>query len=111
PLFTKRNRHGNRVLYMKFNYFMHITTGFMKTEIKRLTPLLWTPAISILLLMSCAEDEHTYDGSGSFEATEIVVSSEATGTIEIFDVVDAQKLSQGEVVGYIDTTLLHLQKG
>lgn len=82
----------------------------MKTEIKLSNLLLLATTMSILLLLSCTEDEYTYDGSGSFDATEIVISSEASGILEEFQVEEGQKLSQGDVVGFIDTTLLFLQK-
>ncbi len=66
--------------------------------------------LAYISLSSCTGNEHKYDGSGTFEATEILVSSEAIGTIMEFHAKEGQQLSKDEVVGFIDTTLLHLQK-
>lgn len=90
----------------------------MKTETKPHAIIQVTSPVILLIMLplafialtSCNKNEHTYDGSGTFEATEIVVSSEATGSIMEFHAEEGKHLSKGEVVGYIDTTLLHLQK-
>lgn len=61
------------------------------------------------LLASCT-NQTTYDASGSFEADEIIISSEATGTIEAFNLVEGQDIPAGAILGYIDTTQLYLKK-
>jgi HlyD family secretion protein len=48
--------------------------------------------------------------SGAFEATEIVVSSQATGQIMQFDLTEGQRLEANQTVGFIDTLQLHLKK-
>ncbi|HTE29686.1 MAG TPA: efflux RND transporter periplasmic adaptor subunit [Chryseolinea sp.] len=65
---------------------------------------------SLLTLVSCTTDNHLYDASGTFEAIETIVSSEASGTIKKFDVLEGQILKQGQFVGYIDSIQLHLQR-
>ena len=51
-----------------------------------------------------------YDASGTFEATEVIVSAEGNGRIERFDVEEGQRLTAGEVVGSIDSIQLYLKK-
>ncbi|HCO67541.1 MAG TPA: hypothetical protein DIT04_07280 [Dysgonomonas sp.] len=68
--------------------------------------------ISLLLFItiSCNRNSLTHDASGIFEATEIIVSAEASGKIEQFDVIEGNVLTAGQRLGYIDTTQLYLQK-
>ena len=66
--------------------------------------------LGILLLASCSNKDGDYDASGSFEATEIIVSSEASGKIEYLTIMEGQQLEKGQQVGLIDTTQLYLQK-
>ncbi|MGA7305978.1 MAG: HlyD family efflux transporter periplasmic adaptor subunit [Rhodothermales bacterium] len=58
----------------------------------------------------CANGPERSDAYGNFETTEIVVSSEAMGRIMTFDVEEGMRLSAGQVVGYIDTLQLALQR-
>ncbi len=71
--------------------------------------LLTTLALSLLLL-SCRNNKEDYDATGSFEATEIIVSSQANGRILTFNLNEGDQLLQGQMVGVIDSTQLHLQK-
>ena len=67
--------------------------------------------LSILLLAnSCNTKEVKWDATGSFEATEVIVSSQSNGIIEQFKVQEGDKLTAKEVVGYVDTTQLYLKK-
>lgn len=66
--------------------------------------------VSFLFLLSCNNTNDDYDATGSFEATEIIVSSQANGKILDFQVSEGQKLQQGQLVGVIDSTQLYLQK-
>ena len=67
--------------------------------------------LSILLLLSaCGNDSKTYDASGVFEATEIIVSAQANGELMQFDVVEGAEIEANTPVGYIDTTQLFLKK-
>ncbi len=63
-----------------------------------------------LLLASCNRNKYPYDASGTFEATEVIVSSEASGKIEVFDLKEGDLLTAGQMVGYIDSTQLYLKK-
>ncbi|MHC1690211.1 MAG: HlyD family secretion protein [Bacteroidales bacterium] len=76
------------------------------------------PSISALVLLatsafftlSCGGKDGEYDASGTFEATEIIVSSEANGKILSLDIVEGQQLEAGTPVGTIDSTQLYLKK-
>ena len=66
--------------------------------------------LAFLFLLSCNKSKDNYDATGSFEATEIIVSSQANGKIVEFTVNEGEQLQQGQQVGLIDSTQLHLQK-
>lgn len=63
-----------------------------------------------LLAAACGDNNDKADGYGNFEATEITVSAEAPGKLMAFDLEEGDRLSAGQIVGYIDTTQLVLQK-
>lgn len=65
---------------------------------------------SILLMTACNNSESSFDASGSFEAEETIISSEAAGTIKKFDIEEGQTLSANQNIGYIDSTQLFLKK-
>lgn len=69
-------------------------------------------AIAMLALLgtSCNKEKDKPDAYGSFEATEITVSSLATGKLMLFNVEEGQLIDSAEVVGFIDSTDLHLKK-
>lgn len=58
---------------------------------------------------ACA-DKVEYDACGTFEATEVVVSSQGTGQIMSFDAEEGSEVEAGQQIGLIDTVQLHLQK-
>jgi HlyD family secretion protein len=66
--------------------------------------------IASLFLICCTGDKSQYDASGTFEAVETIVSSEATGVIKDFRIEEGSDLEAGQVVGYIDSTQLYLRK-
>jgi len=66
--------------------------------------------ILVLSLSSCRKSNADMDASGTFEATEVIVSSEATGKIIHFDVQEGQDLKAGQGLGYIDTVQLYLRR-
>jgi len=66
--------------------------------------------MGIALLSSCSSGKDKPDAYGSFETTEVTISSLASGKIMLFDVEEGQLLDSGQLVGYIDTTDLHLKK-
>lgn len=75
---------------MKTNLFLAIAVAFM--------------------LSACGNGNNTYDASGIFEATEVMVSAKGTGEIMQFDIQEGQNVEANKQVGYIDTTQLYLKK-
>ena len=62
-----------------------------------------------LLTAACGRSGD-FDATGTFEATEVVVSAEATGRILRFDAEEGDVLEVGRQVGAIDTVQLYLQR-
>lgn len=62
-----------------------------------------------ILALSCTE-EKSFDASGSFEADETIISSEASGVIKEFNIEEGQELQAGEQIGYVDSVQLYLKK-
>ena len=62
-----------------------------------------------MLIVSCGKQTE-FDAQGTFEATEIVVSSEATGKILYFEAEEGNLVEAGQIVGTIDSLQLHLQR-
>ena len=62
-----------------------------------------------LLAAACGRNGD-FDATGTFEATEVVVSAEAAGRILRFDAEEGDWLEAGRQVGAIDTVQLYLQK-
>lgn len=65
--------------------------------------------VAAILAVSCGT-EAEFDAQGTFEATEVVVSSEATGRILNFDIEEGMTISTNQAVGAIDSLQLHLQR-
>ncbi|MBR5282549.1 MAG: HlyD family efflux transporter periplasmic adaptor subunit [Alistipes sp.] len=65
--------------------------------------------LPLLAIVSC-NNEPDYDAQGTFEATEVVLSSEGTGRILSFDVTEGEIINANSVVGVIDSLQLHLQR-
>lgn len=61
-------------------------------------------------LQACKSEKNKFDASGSFEADEVVVSSQLAGQLLSFDVEEGDTLKAGQVVGTIDAKALSLQK-
>lgn len=62
-----------------------------------------------LLAVSCGK-ETAFDAQGTFEATEVVVSSEASGRIIRLDAEEGTQINANTVVGEIDSLQLDLQR-
>lgn len=67
-------------------------------------------AAGLLSLLCACGKGSGFDATGTFEATEVIVSAEVSGRIMQYDVDEGTALKAGEQVGYIDTTQLYLQK-
>jgi len=66
--------------------------------------------LATTLLSACGNEKGKYDATGTFEATEVIVSSEASGKLMDFNVTEGDQLQQGKEVGYVDTVQLYLKK-
>jgi HlyD family secretion protein len=66
--------------------------------------------LSICLLFSCKSNTDAFDASGSFEADEVIVSSQLSGEILEFAINEGDSLYKGQVVGTIDADYVSLQK-
>ena len=66
--------------------------------------------IAVSLLSIACSKEAEFDAQGTFEATEVVVSSEATGRILNFDIEEGMTIVANQAVGTIDSLQLHLQR-
>jgi HlyD family secretion protein len=64
----------------------------------------------LLLLAGCGKNAGDYDASGTFEATEIIVSAQANGQLMELSVEEGQTIGPSVSLGYIDTIQLHLKK-
>lgn len=81
----------------------------MKSNMKRLSSC--TLIVTVLLsLAACNRGDGNFDATGTFEATEILVSSEANGKIMELNIEEGDRLDAGAMVGYIDSTQLYLKK-
>lgn len=56
------------------------------------------------MLAACGSSEREYDATGTFEATEVVVSAEQSGTLLTFAVNEGDEIEVGHEVGLTDTT-------
>jgi len=63
-----------------------------------------------LSLVSCNGSKIESDASGTFEATEVIVSAEANGKIRSFTAEEGTALEAGQTVGVVDSTQLYLRK-
>ncbi|QEC68802.1 HlyD family efflux transporter periplasmic adaptor subunit [Panacibacter ginsenosidivorans] len=71
---------------------------------------IWAVLPVAMFMFSCNSEENNHDASGNFESDEVIVSSEQNGQLLSFTVQEGDSLSKGQVVGFIDSTNLVLQK-
>jgi HlyD family secretion protein len=64
----------------------------------------------VLITTACGHKKGNYDASGTFEAVETLVSAQANGQIEEFNLIEGQQLTANMKIGYIDTVQLYLKK-
>ncbi len=65
--------------------------------------------VAAMLAVSCGT-EAEFDAQGTFEATEVIISSEAAGRILSFDIKEGMAINAGEPLAVIDSVQLHLQR-
>jgi HlyD family secretion protein len=66
--------------------------------------------LSSAIFFACGNPKNDYDATGIFEAREVIISAEASGVLQKFNVSEGQTLAAGQEVGNIDCTQLGLQK-
>lgn len=66
--------------------------------------------MALVMLSACGSGTPDYDATGTFEATEVIVSSEAAGKLLRLEVEEGTRLRAGEEVGLVDTVQLYLKK-
>lgn len=64
----------------------------------------------VLLFTACSSGINRYDATGTFEATEVIVSAEASGKLLRLEAEEGSVLRAGQEVGIIDTVQAVLQK-
>jgi HlyD family secretion protein len=66
--------------------------------------------LGLLFIFSCNKGNDKFDATGTFEATEVIVSSEASGKLIAFNLEEGQALKEGQIIGAIDSTQLYLSR-
>lgn len=61
-------------------------------------------------ILSCTVNDDKADAYGNFEATEVMVSAMAQGELLALNIEEGQVLTNGEIVGLVDTTDLFLKE-
>jgi HlyD family secretion protein len=69
-----------------------------------------TVIFSVMLFSACQRGGNEADGYGNFEATEVIVSAEATGRLLTFAVEEGMVLPANALIGGIDSVQLNLRK-
>jgi len=83
----------------------------MKTKLISLfqKPAIWASLLMVIFFSSCSS-KNMYDASGTFEATEVIVSSEASGKLLAFNIDEGKTLLANQQVGYVDSLQLYYKK-
>lgn len=81
----------------------------MVMKINVLTKYLLYAGLAVMAA-SCKDGNGAATASGTFEAEEITVSAEASGKLVSFTVREGQEVSEGQVLGQIDSLSLYLNK-
>jgi len=76
----------------------------------RISPAAVVLLLFMFLIQGCGAKNGAIEATGKFEATELIVSAEATGKIMRLPVTEGMGVTAGEMLGYIDTLQLYLQK-
>lgn len=66
--------------------------------------------VASVLLTACNSNGNDFDASGTFEADEVIVSSELSGKITSFNLDEGMMIPKDSIIGTIDATNIALQK-
>ena len=64
----------------------------------------------LALLLSACADEPRFDATGTFEATEVTLSSEVAGRLVSLTAHEGDTVAAGQLIALVDTSALYLQK-
>src|SRR6476620_11816605 len=64
----------------------------------------------LTFILGCGNGDQQYDASGTFEADEVIVSSQLGGKLISFNVQEGSALGKDSIVGKIDAENISLQK-
>lgn len=64
----------------------------------------------LFFIWSCSSKKVRPDAYGNFEVTETIVGAQANGMLRSLRVREGDSLAASEIVGYVDTSIFHLQK-
>ncbi len=67
-------------------------------------------ALLVFSFTACEKKTEKFDAAGTFEATEIIVSAEATGRILDLKIKEGDQIKKGDIIGGIDPLSIQLQK-
>ena len=69
-----------------------------------------TTVIASFLLMGCNGNGKMFDAYGTFEADEVIVSSEMSGKLLSFNVKEGMQIPKDSIIGTVDATNINLQQ-
>ena len=75
---------------------------------KTLTHILFI--FPFFVILSCNNHSQKADAYGNFESNEIMVSTEASGRLIHLGINEGDRIDSGQIIGFVDTLLLSLQK-
>lgn len=66
--------------------------------------------MSIAAISTACSNDNDWDATGTFEATEVVVSAKGSGEIKSLNIEEGQEVEANVQLGYLDMTQLEIQK-
>jgi HlyD family secretion protein len=66
--------------------------------------------IAVALLSACSGNKNKSDAYGTFESTEVTISTESAGKLIYFKVDEGQELKKGDTIALVDTIQLALRR-
>ena len=83
---------------------------FFKIKQKKMNKSFSIILVAAFILVSCGNNGNGGDASGTFEADEVIVSSELGGKIILLSIEEGSVLAKDSIVGMVDAGNLSLQK-
>ncbi len=91
---------------------MHGCMTFTESILTDMKYTLFTFSVIVLSLAlgSCRHNEEEAFAYGNFESEDVLVSAQTTGTVEVFNINEGDRVGAGQLLGIIDTSDLHLKE-